>query len=79
VSPVVITRLELTAPKRVRPAAPPRADGVVIASVEPPDGTLNRWFYERVGADHRWTDLLGRDEAAWQRHRWPPPPVEHLP
>jgi GNAT superfamily N-acetyltransferase len=68
VSPIVTTWLELTAPEQVRPAGPPRADGVVIARVEPPDGALNRWFYERVGAGHRWTDLLGRDDAAWERH-----------
>jgi GNAT superfamily N-acetyltransferase len=68
VSRVVTTWLEVTAAEQVRPAGPPRADGVVIARVEPPDGALNRWFYEQVGADHRWTDLLGRDDAAWQRH-----------
>ncbi len=67
-SPVVTTWLEVTAPEQVRPAGPPRADGVAIARVDPPDGALNRWFYERVGATHRWTDLLGRDDAAWQRH-----------
>jgi GNAT superfamily N-acetyltransferase len=68
VSRVVTTWLEVTAAEQVRPAGPPRADGVAIARVEPPDGALNRWFYERVGADHCWTDLLGRDDAAWQRH-----------
>jgi GNAT superfamily N-acetyltransferase len=68
VSSVVTTWLEVTAPQQVRPAGLPRADGVVIGRLEPPDGALNRWFYERVGADHRWTDLLGRDDAAWQRH-----------
>jgi GNAT superfamily N-acetyltransferase len=68
VIPVVTTWLEVTAAEQVRPARPPRADGVAIARVQPPDGALNRWFYERIGADHRWTDLLGRDDAAWQRH-----------
>jgi GNAT superfamily N-acetyltransferase len=68
VIPVVTTWLEVTAAEQVRPARPPRADGVAIARVQPPDGALNRWFYERIGADHRWTDLLGRDGAAWQRH-----------
>jgi GNAT superfamily N-acetyltransferase len=68
VTRVVITWLEVTAAEQLRPAGPPRADGVAIARVDPPDGAVNRWFYERVGADHRWTDLLGRDDAAWQRH-----------
>jgi ribosomal protein S18 acetylase RimI-like enzyme len=64
----VTTWLELTAAEQLRPAGPPRAGGVAIDRVDPPDGALNRWFYERVGATHRWTDLLGRDDAAWQRH-----------
>jgi GNAT superfamily N-acetyltransferase len=68
VTRVVTTWLEVTAPEQVRPAGPPRADAVATARVDPPDGALNRWFYERVGAAHRWTDLLGRDDAAWQRH-----------
>lgn len=65
---VVTTWLELTAAEQLRPARPPRAGGVAIDRVDPPDGALNRWFYERVGAAHRWTDLLGRDDAAWERH-----------
>jgi GNAT superfamily N-acetyltransferase len=64
--PIVITFLELTDPAQLRPAAPPRLPGVAVARVEPPDGEVDRWFYERVGAAHAWTDLLGRSEAEWQ-------------
>ena len=64
--PVVRTYLELTDPTAIRAAAPPRAQGVRIAPVHPPDGTTNRWFYEHVGAPHQWTDHLGRTDAEWQ-------------
>jgi GNAT superfamily N-acetyltransferase len=64
--PIVITVLELTDPARLSPAGPPRMPGVRIARVEPPDGAVDRWFYEVVGADHGWIDLLGRSEADWQ-------------
>jgi GNAT superfamily N-acetyltransferase len=66
VSDIVITFLELTDPAALRPARPPRLAGVRIERVDPPDGAVDRWFYEAVGADHGWTDLLGRSEAAWQ-------------
>jgi GNAT superfamily N-acetyltransferase len=65
--PVVRTYLELTDPAELRAAAPPRVPGVVaIARVEPPDGAVNRWFYETVGRPHEWTDHLGRTDAEWQ-------------
>jgi GNAT superfamily N-acetyltransferase len=65
--PVVRTYLELTDPAELRPAARPRILGVVaIARVEPPDGAVNRWFYETVGRPHQWTDHLGRTDAEWQ-------------
>ena len=65
--PVVRTYLELTDPAELRPAAPPRVPGVVaIARVDPPDGVVNRWFYETVGRPHNWTDHLGRTGAEWQ-------------
>jgi GNAT superfamily N-acetyltransferase len=64
---VVVTYLELTDPDRIRPAgAPP--PGVELGRVEPPDGAVNRWFYETIGAAWSWTDLRGRD-AAWWRAR----------
>jgi GNAT superfamily N-acetyltransferase len=65
--PVVRTYLELTDPADLRPAARPRVAGsVTIARVEPPDGAVNRWFYETVGRPHQWTDHLGRTDAEWQ-------------
>src|SRR4051812_30354042 len=65
--PVVRTYLELTDPSAIRPAAEPRVDGdVAIARVDPPDGAASRWFYEHVGAPHRWTDNLGRTRAEWR-------------
>ena len=63
--PVVTTYLELTDPAAIRPARPVDAP---VARVEPPDGALNRSFYERVGRPHGWTDHLGKDAAWWQRH-----------
>ena len=60
---VAITYLEITDPAAIRPARPVDAP---IARVEPPDGAINRAFYEQVGADWSWTDLLGRDAAYWQ-------------
>jgi GNAT superfamily N-acetyltransferase len=64
---VVRTYLELTDPSGIRPAAAPRTQGAVtIARVDPPDGSVNRWFYENVGRPHQWTDHLGRTDAEWQ-------------
>src|SRR4051812_15900541 len=64
---VIRTYLELTDPRAIRPAGPPRVDGdVVIARVDPPDGATSRWFYEHVGAPHQWTDNLHRSHAEWQ-------------
>ena len=64
---VVRTYLELTDPSAIRPAAAPRPGGELrIERVDPPDGATNRWFYEHVGAPHRWTDHLGRTDAEWQ-------------
>jgi len=65
-TPVVRTYLELTDPAEIRRAAPPRIDGVEITRRDPPDGATSRWFYERVGAPHHWTDNLGRTDAEWQ-------------
>jgi GNAT superfamily N-acetyltransferase len=61
----VITYLELRDPAGIRPARPVDAP---ISLVDPPDGAVNRSFYEGVGADWNWTDLLGRDDAFWQAH-----------
>jgi GNAT superfamily N-acetyltransferase len=64
---VIRTYLELTDPAAIAPAAAPRTDGHLrIDRIDPPDGTINRWFYERVGADHHWTDHAGRTDADWQ-------------
>jgi GNAT superfamily N-acetyltransferase len=65
-APVVRTSLELTDPAQLRPAREPRIAGVAIALVDPPDGAVDRWFYEEVGRAHAWTDLLGRTDAEWQ-------------
>ena len=65
---IVITSLELTDPAGLRPARPPRVEGLRVEVLDPPDGTVNRWFYATVGAPHQWTDHLGRDDAWWQAH-----------
>jgi GNAT superfamily N-acetyltransferase len=65
--PVVRTYLELTDPAQLRRAAPPRTEGeIAIVRRDPPDGATSRWFYEHVGASHRWTDHLARSAADWQ-------------
>ncbi|MEA2322225.1 MAG: hypothetical protein QOD81_2075 [Solirubrobacteraceae bacterium] len=63
---VVRTYLELTDAAALKPAAPPRLEDVHIARVDPPDGAVDRWFYERVGRAHAWTDLLARTGGEWQ-------------
>jgi GNAT superfamily N-acetyltransferase len=63
---IVRTYLEIDDPAALRPAGPPRLEGVEVARVEPPDGELSRWFYVEVGAPHRWIDNLGRSAAEWQ-------------
>lgn len=64
--PVTITSLELTDQARiVVPARPAPAD-LEIAGVHDP--ALNRRLYEEIGADVRWTDRLGWDDARWAAH-----------
>ena len=61
---VVTTYLELTDPAGIRPAA----GSATIVKVDPPDGAVNRAFYEGVGADYAWIDHLDKDAAWWQAH-----------
>jgi GNAT superfamily N-acetyltransferase len=63
---IVRTYLELDDPAALRPAGPPRLRDVEVARSDPPDGSLNAWFYARVGAAHNWTDHAGRSAAEWQ-------------
>jgi GNAT superfamily N-acetyltransferase len=63
---IVRTFLEIEDPADLRPARPPRVEGVEVARVEPPDGEVSRWFYVEVGTPYRWIDNLGRSEAEWQ-------------
>jgi len=63
---IVRTYLEIDRRAALRPAGPPRLEGVEIARAEPPDGELSRWFYVEVGTPHNWIDNLGRSEAEWQ-------------
>jgi GNAT superfamily N-acetyltransferase len=66
-TPITVTYLALDDPAGIRPAAPPRV-AAEIGRVDPPDGELSRWFYTAVGGAYAWTDRLGDDAAAWQRH-----------
>ena len=59
------TYLEITDPAAIRPARPIAAE---IHRVDPPDGAVNRAFYEAVGRDYAWNDHRGRDDAWWQAH-----------
>jgi GNAT superfamily N-acetyltransferase len=64
VAEVVTTYLELTDPGAIRPAR----GNAEIVRVDPPDGAVNRRFYETVGADWQWTDHRGETDAWWQEH-----------
>jgi len=59
-----ITFLELTDPAGIRPAR----GTAEIVKVDPPDGRVNRFFYETVGADYAWTDHADETDAWWQAH-----------
>ena len=61
---VVTTYLELTAPAGIRPAR----GSAPIERVDPPDGRVNRFFYETIGADWGWTDHADETDAWWQAH-----------
>jgi GNAT superfamily N-acetyltransferase len=61
---VVTTYLEITDPAKIRPAR----DTAEIVQVDPPDGAVNRRFYETVGADYSWIEHRGRGAAWWQAH-----------
>ena len=60
-SEVVTTWLRL---EELRPAPDP--GGAEVALVDPPDGSLSRWFYEEVGRDYAWTDRSGWSDARWR-------------
>ena len=60
----ITTYLELSDPAAIRPAK----RFATVRRVDPPDGAVNRWFYEAVGRDYSWIDHLGRDDAWWQAH-----------
>jgi GNAT superfamily N-acetyltransferase len=61
---VVTTYLELRDPALIRPAR----GSAQIVKVDPPDGAVNRRFYETVGEDYSWTLHRGRTDAWWQSH-----------
>jgi GNAT superfamily N-acetyltransferase len=61
---VVTTYLELTDPAGIRPAK----GSAAIVMVDPPDGAVNRRFYEEIGAHYQWLDHRDEDAAWWDRH-----------
>jgi GNAT superfamily N-acetyltransferase len=63
--PVVTTYLELTDPAKIRPAKPVDAE---ITRIDPPDGTVNRAFYQAVGADYAWINHRDKHADWWQEH-----------
>jgi GNAT superfamily N-acetyltransferase len=62
--PVVTWYLELRDPSAIRPAR----GTAPIERVDPPDGRVNRFFYETIGAEWRWTDHAEETDAWWQAH-----------
>jgi GNAT superfamily N-acetyltransferase len=65
VGAVVTTYLELTDPGGIRPARPVDAE---VMRIDPPDGAINRSFYERVGEHYSWLDHRGKHERWWREH-----------
>jgi GNAT superfamily N-acetyltransferase len=61
---VVTTYLELTDAAGIRPAK----GSAEIVKVDPPDGAVNRRFYEEIGAHYQWLDHRGEDAAWWRQH-----------
>jgi GNAT superfamily N-acetyltransferase len=62
--PTRVWYLELHAPGALRPARAPA--GIEVVQAELPLGSLNRFFYEEVGREHHWVDLLTWPAASWQ-------------
>jgi GNAT superfamily N-acetyltransferase len=58
--------LEMLDPQALRPKQIP--DGLEVSMVRPPSPALNRWFYETVGKDWKWTDRLVWTEDDWNRY-----------
>jgi GNAT superfamily N-acetyltransferase len=58
--------LEMLAPTALRPKEAP--DGFDVSKVCPPSPALNRWFYEAVGKDWKWTDRLVWSDDDWSRY-----------
>ena len=62
---VVTTYLELTDPAAIRPA---RGSAEVVR-VDPPDGAVNRRFYEEVGAGYSGPTTAGATTPGGRRTR----------
>ncbi len=60
---VVKTYLEITDLSDLRPPERPPGRPFDLERVSDPE--LNRWFYERVGANHYWVDRLGWTDGQW--------------
>jgi GNAT superfamily N-acetyltransferase len=63
---VTTWHLEISDPAALRPPSRPAPDGLSIERVE--DFRINRAFYEILGAEHEWTDHVGRDQEWWAGH-----------
>ena len=62
--PLTTTYLELRDRAGIRPAR----GSAEIVRVDPPDGRVNRFFYETIGAVYAWTDHAEETDAWWQAH-----------
>jgi GNAT superfamily N-acetyltransferase len=58
--------LEISDAAELRRPSRPAPDGLSIERVE--DFQINRAFYEILGAEHEWTDHVGRDQEWWAGH-----------
>jgi GNAT superfamily N-acetyltransferase len=63
---VTTWHLEISDPAELRPPSRPAPEGLSIERVE--DFRINRAFYEILGAEHEWTDHVGRDQEWWAGH-----------
>ena len=62
--------LEINSIKDLKPSNKPN-DSCKLSLIDPPDFQLNKFFYKKIGLEHRWIDRLVWDDSKWTNY------VEH--